>query len=128
MAFANQGDISGLEKWVAPRTFSVVDTHITMKIDSSGKTQLLATDIRTGEPRSEQDITLRENISQLYTQSWNQGKETYDITYTPLSLLSWGTGIILGKTSKDGTLAKDKIELDGQSPYNFTSEWWGDYE
>lgn len=89
---------------------------------------MLATDIRTGEPRSEQDITLRENISQLYTQSWNQGKQAYDITYTPLSSLSWGTGIILGKTSKDGTLAKDKIELDGNSQYSLTSEWWGDYE
>ena len=126
MAFQNKEDIIDLDRWVAPRVFSVIDTHITMKIDSSGKTQLLATDIRTGEPRSEQAITLRNNISQLYTQSWNQDKEAYDITYTPLSSLSWGTGIILGKTSKDGTLAKDKIELDGQSPYNFTSEWWGD--
>lgn len=128
MAFANQGDISSLEKWVAPRTFSVVDTHITMKVDSSGKMQVLATDIRTGEPRGEQDITLRNNISQLYTQSWNQGKQAYDISYIPLSSLSWGTGMTLGKTTRDGTLAKDKIELDGNNPYNFTSEWWGDYE
>ncbi len=128
MAFQNKDDIIKLERWVAPRVFSVVDTHITMKVDSSGKMQFLATDIRTGEPRSEQDITLRNNISQLYTQNWNQSKQAYDITYTPLSALSWGTGMILGKTAKDGTLQKDKIDLDGNSPYNFTSEWWGDYE
>jgi MG2 domain/Bacterial Alpha-2-macroglobulin MG10 domain/Alpha-2-macroglobulin family/A-macroglobulin TED domain/Alpha-2-macroglobulin bait region domain len=128
MAFANQADIASLERWVALKTFSVVDTHITMKVDSSGKMQFLATDIRTGEPRGEQDITIRNNISQLYTQSWNQGNQTYDISYIPLSSLSWGTGMILGKTTRDGTLAKDKIELDGNNPYNFTSEWWGDYE
>ncbi len=128
MAFQNQADITGLERWVAPRVFSVVDTHITMKVDSSGKMQLLATDIRTGAPRSEQDITLKNNISQLYTQNWNSGKNTYDIVYTPLSTLSWGTGMILGKTAKDGTLAKNKIDLDGNNPYNFTSEWWGEYE
>jgi hypothetical protein len=55
-----------------------------MKIDTSGKMQLLATDIRTGEPRSNQDIILKNNISQLYKQDWNSSKQTYDITYTPL--------------------------------------------
>ncbi len=130
MAFAREWDISSLEKWVSPRVFSVVDTHITMKLDTTGKIQLLATDIRTGEPRSEQSITLRENISQLYTQKWNQGKQSYDIAYTPLSALSWWTGITIGKTSWDGVLQKDQITLaDGSqyNPYNLTNEW-GDYE
>lgn len=130
MVFADVWDISNLEKWVAPRAFSVVDTHLTMKLDTTGKIQILATDIRTGEPRQAQDITLRENISQLYTQNWNQGKQSYDIAYTPLSALSWWTGITLGKTSWDGVLQKDTITLaDGSqyNPYNLTNEW-GDYE
>jgi len=74
---------------VAPKVFSIVDTHITMKIDSSGKMQFLATDIRTGEPRPNQDITLRSNIAQLFKQNWNNSTNTYDIEYTPLSAASW---------------------------------------
>ncbi len=123
MAFQNKEDIMGIDRWVSPRVFSVIDTHITMKIDSSGKIQVLATDIRTGEPRQEQDITIRNNISQLYTQAWNNGKNKYDITYTPLSALSWGTGILLGKTTKDGTLQQDSTTIDSNNPYNLTSEW-----
>jgi hypothetical protein len=101
-----------------------------MKIDTSGKMQFLTTDINTGEPRPSQDITLNQNISQLYKQDWNNTKQSYDITYTPLSAASWGTGITLGRTLTDGTLSKNQITaaLDGNNPYNYTSEWWGDYE
>lgn len=80
---------------MAPRVFAVVDTHITMKIDTNGKIQLLATDIQTGQPRASQDIVIRNNISQLYKQDWNSSKQSYDITYTPLGAMSWGTGISL---------------------------------
>jgi hypothetical protein len=66
-----------------------------MKIDSSGKVAFLATDIRTGEPRANQNITLKNNISQVYTQNWNSSKNTYDIAYTPLSQASWGTGVVV---------------------------------
>ncbi len=128
VAFQNQVDISWFDRWIAPRVFAVVDTHITLKIDTSGKTQLLATDIRTWEPRANQEVTLKNNISQLYKQSWNSSRQAYDITYTPLGATSWGTGVSLWKTLPDGTLSKDQITLDGNNPYNFTSEWWGDYE
>ncbi|NRH21094.1 hypothetical protein HOO68_03555 [Candidatus Gracilibacteria bacterium] len=128
LAFQNSEDIDKFDKWVAPRVFSVVDTHITMKIDTSGKMQFLATDIRTGEPRPNQDITLRSNIAQLFKQNWNNSTNTYDIEYTPLSAASWGSGIVLGRTQADGTLEKNKIALENGDPYSFTSEWWGDYE
>jgi uncharacterized protein YfaS (alpha-2-macroglobulin family) len=127
MAYADQVDIAGFDRWVAPRTLSIIDTHITMKIDSSGKMQFLATDIRTGEPRGWQDIVLRSNISQLYTQTWDSSQQENHITYLPLSTLSWGTGDLLGKTNTDGTLAKYKKDIDGSSPYGLSSEWW-DYE
>ncbi|MBC7503547.1 hypothetical protein H7169_01120 [Candidatus Gracilibacteria bacterium] len=125
LAFSDKSDISTIDRWVPPRVFSVIDTHITMKIDSSGKMQFLATDIRTGVPRADQSITLRNNISQLYTQDT---RNSYNIIYTPLSAQSWGTGTILGRTGKDGTLQKDRGAIDGYDPYSLTSEWWGEYE
>lgn len=128
LAFQNPEDINGFDKWVAPKVFSIVDTHITMKIDSSGKMQFLATDIRTGEPRPNQDITLRSNIAQLFKQNWNNSTNTYDIEYTPLSAASWWSGIVLGRTKSDGTLEKNKVSLENGDPYSFTSEWWWDYE
>jgi uncharacterized protein YfaS (alpha-2-macroglobulin family) len=127
LAFANQADIAGYDRWIAPRTLSIIDTHITMKTDSSGKMQFLTTDIRTGEPRWGQDVVIKKNISQLYTQTWDSSKQENNITYLPLSTLSWGTGDLLGKTNTDGTLAKYKKDIDGSSPYGLTSEW-GDYE
>ncbi|MBX9809011.1 hypothetical protein K2X92_01310, partial [Candidatus Gracilibacteria bacterium] len=127
LAFQNKDDISSFDKWVVPKVFSIVDTHIVMKIDSSGKMQFLATDIQTGKPRENQDITLKKNIAQLYKQDWNSAKGAYDITYTPLSMTSWGTGVSLGRTTSDGILVKNKSDFD-ENPYNFTSEWWGDYE
>jgi hypothetical protein len=39
------------DKPVFPRTFSVIDSHIVMKVDPSGKFNFLVTDIRTGLPR-----------------------------------------------------------------------------
>ena len=128
LAFQDKWDIIWFDRWVAARVFAVVDTHLTMKIDASGKMELLATDIRTWEPRASQDIILKNNISQLYKQDWNSSKWTYDITYTPLGAVSWGSGISLWKTIADGTLSKNQILIDGNNPYNFTSEWWGDYE
>ncbi len=128
MAFQNQNDIAGFDRWITPRVFAVVDTNIVMKIDTSGKVQLLATDIKTGEPRVNQDITLKNNISQLSKREWNSVKNAYDTTYTPLGAISWWTGISLGKTQTDGTLSKDQVTIDGNNPYTFTSEWWGDFE
>lgn len=128
LAFQNADDINRFDKWVAPRVFSVVDTHITMKIDSSGKMQFLATDIRTGEPRPNQDITLRSNIAQLFKQNWNNSTNAYDIEYTPLGSASWGSGISLWRTQWDGTLQKNKVTLENSDPYSFTNEWWWDYE
>ena len=128
LAFQNKEDIAGLDRWVMPRIFSIVDTHIVMKIDSSGKMQFLATDIRTGQPRENQEITLKKNISQLFTQNWNSTKNSYDISYIPLGAISWGSGVSLGKTKIDGTIEKNHITLENDNPYNFTSEWWGDYE
>jgi hypothetical protein len=127
LAFQDQWDVIGFDRWVAPRVFAIVDTHITMKIDTSGKMEFLATDIRTGEPRSNQDVILNKNISQLYTQNWNSTKQSYDTIYTPLWAASWGTGISLWKTNTDGTLSKKEITqaLEGNNPYNYTSEWWG---
>jgi hypothetical protein len=46
----------------------VVDTQLTLKVDASGKIQVLATDITTGEPRSKQEIQLLQNISRTYTE------------------------------------------------------------
>ena len=47
LAFAQKDDVLAFDRFVAPRVFSVVDTHIVVKVDASGKTQVLATDITT---------------------------------------------------------------------------------
>lgn len=48
LSFANVEDIMALSgKLVQPLLFSVVDTHITMKVDASGKMMLLVTDLMT---------------------------------------------------------------------------------
>ena len=51
LSFANPADLATFTgKLIPPLLFSVIDTHITMKVDASGKMVFLATDIETGLP------------------------------------------------------------------------------
>lgn len=47
LAFSNKSDIASLGKLYRPVIFSVIDSHITLKVDASGKILALVTDIST---------------------------------------------------------------------------------
>lgn len=126
LAFRNAEDVVGFEKFVAPRVFSIVDSHITMKIDASGKMEFLVTDITTGKPIPNQSVTLSRNISRTYTEQWNQDTQQYDVTYLPLSTASFAPGVSVGQTDGAGFLSAKKETLrenDYSSPYSLAFEY-----
>ena len=82
-----------------------------MKIDASGKLNFLVTDIRTGSPIADQSITIQSNQSRIYNQKWNTSTQKYDFEYLPLSSTSFGTGMSVGRTGKNGVLNTDPITL-----------------
>ncbi len=126
LAFADHGDAIYTSKWLRPVLFSLLDTHITMKLDASGKALFFATDMTTSMPIAGQEIRIFKNIGRTYNEVWNPTTEKIDITYLPLSTITYATGITLGRTDKDGFLSVDmKDLLDGESAYGFTFEsWW----
>jgi uncharacterized protein YfaS (alpha-2-macroglobulin family) len=132
LAFANKDDVSSLGSFVSPRVFSVIDSQVAMKVDASGKMSFLVTDIVTGKPLSGQNITLRKNVSRIYTDEWNEKEQRYDTKYLPLSSKTFSTGITLWTTDIDGyfTVKKDSlIENEYSSPYWLSSEsTWEEYE
>jgi uncharacterized protein YfaS (alpha-2-macroglobulin family) len=131
LAFRNKDDILPFDRFVAPKVFSVIDTHITMKIDAGGQMSFLATDILTGRPRENQSITVAQNITRTYTEEWDPETEKYRVNYLPLSRLSFSTWIFLGQTDARGFMAtkKDKISDDDyNSPYSLSQEYMYDYE
>jgi hypothetical protein len=80
---------------ILPRIFSVIDTQITMKVDASGKMMFLATDLSTGEPRMNQDITLHKNILRTYTETWDSISQKSLRTYLPFTNRAFATGVLL---------------------------------
>jgi hypothetical protein len=54
LSLADMSDGAPFEQFVSPRVFSLIDSSITMKTDTSGKISFLVTDIKTGKPRSNQ--------------------------------------------------------------------------
>ena len=126
LAFADPTDAIYTSKWLRPVLFSLLDTHITMKLDASGKALFFATDMTTSIPLAGQEIRIFKNIGRTYSEGWNSTTEKIDINYLPLSTLTYSTGITLGRTNKDGFLSVDlKNLLDGESAYGFTFEsWW----
>lgn len=45
--FTEQNDLTSFPRFIEPLVFSVVDTHLTMKVDASGNILILATDLLT---------------------------------------------------------------------------------
>lgn len=104
----------------------MIDSHITMKVDASGKMSFLVTDIKTGKPLSNQSVSLAQNVSKAYTEEWNPTTQKYTITYLPISRSAFSTGISLGQTDVGGFLSakKDKLrEDDYNSPYSLSQEY-----
>lgn len=99
LALANKGDLIGFQKPVSPLLFTVMDSHITMKVDSSGKMMFLVTDMKSGKPLANQEITVMRNISRTYHETWNATTNQADRQYIPLTSQAFATGIILGKTN-----------------------------
>lgn len=132
LAFRNSEDVTGFERFVSPRVFSVIDSHITMKVDASGKMSFLVTDINTGKPLPNQSVTLAQNVTKTYTEEWNQTTQKYTVNYLPISRSSFSTGVSLGITDGMGFLSakKDKLKEDEyNSPYSLSHEYlWEEYE
>jgi len=104
LAFTNRDDINGFQKPVKPLIFTVMDSHITMKVDASGKMMFLVTNIKTGEPIANQEITVMRNVTQTYHEKWNQDTNETTREYIPLTSQAFATGIILGRTNSGGFL------------------------
>ena len=98
LSLASPGDGEKYAKPIVPIIFSIVDTHITLKVDASGKMMVLATDISTGKPLPDQEITLMRNISRTHTEKWDPNTGKTDKLYLPLTTQSFATGIVVGKT------------------------------
>jgi alpha-2-macroglobulin len=131
--FRDVGDIEKYSRFVPPIALSIIDTHLTLKVDASGKMMVLATDILTGKPREWQEITLLRNISRTYIEKWNQKTGQVEREYIPLLSQAFATGISIGKTDKDGYVDQSVDTLKGiewydSNPYGLTFQSWWDYE
>lgn len=130
VAFRNQDDIRPFDRFVSPRVFSVLDTHITMKLDVSGDMQVLVTDMLDRRPRPNAEVRYSRNIGKTADLSWDPEKREYQQKDTPLSDQIFATGILLGTTDDSGMLslsreAVQEIFGDSQifSMYNDTYEY-----
>lgn len=74
VGLTQKSDATSFRNLVMPILFTVMDTHITMKVDASGKMLFLVTDISTGAPLPDQDITVMRNITRTYTEKWDSVK------------------------------------------------------
>ncbi|MBP6981565.1 hypothetical protein KBB25_02220, partial [Candidatus Gracilibacteria bacterium] len=133
LTFANKSDLESFPRLVKPLIFSVVDTHITMKVDASGKIIVLATDLATGKPLPDQQITAMRNITRTYVDKYDPNTQTSSKEYLPLSSQNFATGIILGKTNSEGFLDLQLDTFKGlngydDSPYGLSFESWWEYE
>jgi uncharacterized protein YfaS (alpha-2-macroglobulin family) len=131
LAFAQKDDVLAFDRFVAPRVFSVVDTHIVVKVDASGKTEVLATDITTWAPRAEQSINLMQNIHQAYTEEWNSQTQSYDREYLPIDTKYFSKEIPAGKTKSWWLLSFERdnlVENDYNTLYGLSQEPYWDYE
>ncbi len=93
--FRDQNDTASFPRFIKPLVFSVVDTHLTMKVDASGNMLILATDLLTGKPLVGQEITAMRNISRTYIDKYDQNTQTSTKEYLPLSAQRFATGIVL---------------------------------
>lgn len=101
LAFTNRDDINGFQKPVKPLVFTVMDSHITMKVDASGKIMFLVTDIKTGEPLANQEVTVMRNVIRTYHEQWDSNTNETTREYIPLTSQAFATGVILGRTNNE---------------------------
>lgn len=133
LSFADPSVTSAFDTFISPILFSIVDTHLTLKVDASGKMQILATDISTGKPRSDMEVTLMRNISRTHTEKWDPLTGKTENIYLPLTMASFATGIVIWRTDSIGKISTKKdtlIGIDGydSSPYGLSFESWWEYE
>lgn len=125
ISFKDPKDIAFDGRINTPILFSVVDSHITMKISKKGKAFFFVTDIATGKPIANQQITIMKNIGDLYKRTWNEASGSYDVAYYPLSHKVFDDPIVLGNTDKDGILSVDIDNKLKASSYGLSfEEWW----
>jgi alpha-2-macroglobulin len=133
LAFRDRDDVEGLGRWSPPLLFAIVDTHLTLKVDASGKIMVQATDISTGQGRSGMEVRALRNISRTHIEKWNTQTSQVDKEYIPLSDQSFATGISLPKTDTRGFSDMSIDTLSGiewydSNPYNLAFQSWWNYE
>lgn len=131
--FSDRTDVVTFPKVIRPLLFSIVDTHVTMKVDASGKMMFLVTDLSTGKPLADQEITVMRNVSNTHINKWNSVTQKVDVEYLPLTAQSFATGVVIWKTNADWFLETKIDSLKGSdnydaSPYNLSFESWWEYE
>jgi hypothetical protein len=131
--FSDPKDIESYEKFIVPVLFSIIDTHLTLKVDASGKMMLLATDIMTGKPRENQVVTLTRNISRTHKERWDSVNQRVEKEYIPLTSQAFATGVSIGNTNKEWFI-ETKVDtlqwVDGydSNPFSLMFQSWWDYE
>ena len=97
--FANQKDIASYDRFIVPIFFSIVDTHLTLKVDASGKMLVQAIDIATGKPRENQIVTLARNVSRTHKERWDSVNQRVEKEYIPFTSQAFATGVSIGATN-----------------------------
>ena len=109
-----------------PLFFSVVDTHLTMKISKNGKLFIWANDFDKGEGVPNLDIYAYKSNFISYTSNWDSNTRQYTTTYVDPINGVFEKPISLGKTNSNGFLeTKIPSELNA---YESSTEnnWWDD--
>ncbi len=99
--FSNPKDLENYEKFIVPIFFSIVDTHLTLKVDASGKMMIQAIDIATGKPRENQIVTLARNVSRTHKERWDNVNQRVEKEYIPFTSQAFATGVSIGNTNSN---------------------------
>jgi len=125
-AFQSERKVSEQSPAAPPLFFSVVDSHITMKISRNGKALFWVNDLHTGEGVS--GLTLRgyQNVFKSSESSYNYDNNEYDYTYfDPVTSRIFEDAVVLGTTDNSGFL---EVDLNRDDYLNAFQTWWDNGE
>ncbi len=108
-----------------PLFFSVVDSHITMKLSKNGKAFVWVSDLESGEGIANAEIKAHKTDYTRYTSDWNRGTREYDKTYADPQEGIFEEPVYLGKTDANGFLEFD-IPAELNAYFSAIAyDWWG---
>ncbi|MDD3794035.1 MAG: alpha-2-macroglobulin family protein [Candidatus Gracilibacteria bacterium] len=111
LSFLSESDIEFNSRINKPIFFSIVNSHIIMKVSKSGEGFFFVTDF-LGNPLPDQEIGVYLNDFEEIQKNYNRETYDYDITYNSVIEKNvYSEKIILGKTDATGVL---KVDLKGK--------------